>query len=108
MMKSYEAKADSLMVYVSSEGSMQRPLATRLDVRNHSPDGFAWGYNGSGPAQLALAVLLDLYDDEEFACHYYQEFKNRVFARMDGKKGWTLTEDRIRAIIDEIQASDGA
>lgn len=36
----------------------------RLDLRpsqavmNHSPDGFAWGYSGSGPSQLALAVLL--------------------------------------------------
>jgi hypothetical protein len=27
-------------------------------LRNHSPDGFAWGYPGSGPAQLALAILL--------------------------------------------------
>ncbi|GAJ01677.1 unnamed protein product, partial [marine sediment metagenome] len=24
-------------------------------VWNHSPDGFSWGYEGSGPAQLALA-----------------------------------------------------
>lgn len=27
-------------------------------VSNPSPDGFAWGYGGSGPAQLALALLL--------------------------------------------------
>ena len=27
-------------------------------VRNHSPDGFNWGYCGSGPAQLALAIVL--------------------------------------------------
>ena len=25
---------------------------------NHSPDGFNWGYGGSGPAQLALAIML--------------------------------------------------
>lgn len=31
--------------------------AESLAVRNHSPTGFAWGYGGSGPAQLALAVL---------------------------------------------------
>ena len=29
-----------------------------LRVRNHSPDGFSWGDGGSGPAQLALALLL--------------------------------------------------
>ena len=37
---------------------------SRLDPKpsqrayNHSPDGFNWGYAGSGPAQLALAILL--------------------------------------------------
>lgn len=30
-------------------------------VANHSPDGFNWGYSGSGPAQLALAVCLELF-----------------------------------------------
>lgn len=29
-----------------------------LRFRNHSPDGFEWSYGGSGPAQLALAILL--------------------------------------------------
>lgn len=27
---------------------------------NHSPTGFEWGYGGSGPAQLALAILFDV------------------------------------------------
>jgi hypothetical protein len=43
-------------------------------VRNHSPDGFNWGYGGSGPAQFALALLL-LYVDQETAQRYYQRFK---------------------------------
>jgi len=30
-----------------------------LEIVGHSPSGFAVGYRGSGPAQLALAVLLD-------------------------------------------------
>jgi hypothetical protein len=34
------------------------PLNPRFDVRKHSPDGFEWGYDGSGPAQLALALVL--------------------------------------------------
>ena len=34
-------------------------LDPRFDLRNHSPDGFEWGYYGSGPAQLALALLCD-------------------------------------------------
>lgn len=43
-------------------------------LRNHSPDGFAWGYPGSGPAQLALALLLH-YSDANFALANYQQFK---------------------------------
>jgi hypothetical protein len=34
-------------------------LDPRLDLYNHSPNGFEWGYSGSGPAQLALAILAD-------------------------------------------------
>lgn len=34
-------------------------LAPRLDLVNHSPAGLNWGYGGSGPAQLALAILAD-------------------------------------------------
>jgi hypothetical protein len=30
-------------------------------VWNHSPDGFNWGYGGSGPAQLALAICLEVF-----------------------------------------------
>ena len=34
-----------------------KPLGPRLDLFNHSPTGFEWGYFGSGPAQLALAIV---------------------------------------------------
>jgi len=36
-----------------------KPLAPRNDLFDHSPSGFEWGYGGSGPAQLALALLAD-------------------------------------------------
>ena len=45
----------SLTVPLHCSGkSGMRPLS--LAVRNHSPTGPAWGYDGSGPAQLALAI----------------------------------------------------
>ena len=43
-------------------------------IRNHSPDGFMWGYGGSAPAQLSLAILLKLTNKETAASHY-QQFK---------------------------------
>jgi hypothetical protein len=51
-------------------------------VWNHSPAGFAWGYGGSGPAQLALAVLLELGLSNEAAIHHHQEYKRRVIAHL--------------------------
>lgn len=50
-----------------------------LKVRNHSPDGFNWGYMGSGPAQLALAVLLR-FGDRQWALMHYQSFKQNYIA----------------------------
>ena len=49
-------------------------LDLRLDLHNHSPDGFEWGYCGSGPAQLALAILADHLGDDEQALNLCQRF----------------------------------
>lgn len=35
---------------------------------NHSPTGFNWGYGGSGPAETALSILVDFFDDGEHKC----------------------------------------
>lgn len=45
-------------------------LAGSLKVRDHSPTGFSWGYNGSGPSQFALALLLK-YLDIQMAVTFY-------------------------------------
>lgn len=54
-------------------------------VANHSPDGFNWGYGGSGPAQLALAILLELVD-ENIAAASYQMFKREFVAAWEQGK----------------------
>jgi Family of unknown function (DUF6166) len=61
-----------------------RPLSPRrsLKVRNHSPTGFAWGYAGSGPAQLALAVLLEAGVPKEKAETLHQAFKSEYIAAL--------------------------
>ena len=48
-------------------------------ISNHSPDGYNWGYCGSGPAQLALAILQKVAGDN-FARQNYQKFKFDVIA----------------------------
>ena len=74
------------------------PLNPRLDLWNHSPSGFECGYGGSGPAQLALAILADCLQDDERAVELHQEFKNKVIACLP-RDSWTLAEDDIRAAI---------
>jgi hypothetical protein len=82
-----------------------------LDVVNHSPSGFEWGYAGSGPAQLACGLLLDYYDDESFVREHYIAFRNRVISQLkcDGPAAcWHLTGGEIDAamvtITDDIVA----
>ena len=59
-----------------------RPLKPRFDLWNHSPTGFEWGYGGSGPAQLALALLADHLGNDQEAVAYHQHFKFAVIARV--------------------------
>jgi hypothetical protein len=64
-------------VYV--DGKRLSPAYSQRIV-NHSPDGFMWGYGGSGPAQLALALLL-LVTDKDIAIQLYQRFKFEYIAK---------------------------
>ena len=56
-----------------------------LVVLMHSPDGFEYGYEGSGPSQLALAILLEAVGREK-ATTYYQDFKRQFIATLDQAK----------------------
>jgi hypothetical protein len=50
---------------------------------NHSPNGYNWGYSGSGPAQLALAILMK-FTGVEVAISLHQDFKWDVIAGLHG------------------------
>ena len=66
-----------------------------LELINHSPDGFMWGYGGSGPAQLALAILLE-YLSQEKAQKYHQQFKWEVIAKLDKEQPFVLDEKVVK------------
>lgn len=82
-----------------------KPLNPRFDLRNHSPTGFAWGYSGSGPAQLSLALIADATKDDTAAILHYQKFKSRVIASLDKDKGWVMSEDFIIAWVKDQMKS---
>lgn len=75
-------------------------LDKRYDLLSASPSGFEWAYGGSGPAQLAIALLAHAIDDET-ACHYYQRFKQEVVAELP-EDGWRLTSDDIETWLTEV------
>jgi hypothetical protein len=63
----------------------------------HSPTGLAWGYGGSGPADLALNIL-SLYIDAKEAQRYHQDFKWQFIATMPEQGGTIKREDILRWI----------
>lgn len=58
--KIYLGNLDGRVVVL--DGPHTRPLT---HIAYHSPTGFAWGYAGSGPADLALAILADYFEEPE-------------------------------------------
>jgi hypothetical protein len=73
--------------------------ARSLELINHSPDGFMWGYGGSGPSQLALALMIEFCEDEAVAAQVYQDFKWDVIARLDKDRDFALDPEDIRTWI---------
>jgi hypothetical protein len=75
----------------------------------HSPTGFEWGYGGSGPADLAVAILADVLGEtptrDELnrgtpeCWRLHQEFKWDVVSLFD-RDTWMLGEDRILAWLE--------
>jgi len=79
-------------------------LPARLSVRNHSPDGFNWGYGGSGPAQLALALLCHATRNPVLALELYQKFKWDVVGRLHRRR-WHLTQRfLLRWVRHQVEA----
>lgn len=83
------------------EDTVLTPTAS-LKLINHSPDGFEWGYAGSGPSQLSLAILLKACG-KEMAMNYYDIFKWDVITQLPRDKYpfWTLTVADVKSWVRE-------
>jgi hypothetical protein len=98
-MKTYEGKRSFGQCVVTVDG---RVLDPRFDLRRHSPDGFEWNYGGSGPAQLALALLADHLNDDQEALNLYQRFKWTVIEALP-RRGWRLLSRDIDEALQRIR-----
>lgn len=99
-MKEYIGKtADrSVTVHIMNEGGGTHPLEHHV---RHSPDGFSWGYGGSGPSELARCILLDYFgwmEEEEREAKVqsrYQDFKFSIIAALPMDEDFKLTSYEI-------------
>lgn len=89
---------------ISLNGEYLSPSASQK-ICNHSPDGFNWGYGGSGPAQLALAILLKYLPVEE-SCNIYHAFKFRIVAAWPGGQNFEETIN-LRSIVTDFLREKG-
>jgi hypothetical protein len=105
--KLYRGDPTTRAVRVVEDGGF-RMLDPRNDVYNHSPDGFMWGYGGSGPAQLALALLLDLTeDDRELSLAHYQRLKEEVVSELGQDSVWAISARYLRRWLAKDVARKG-
>ena len=74
--------------------------APSISIVNHSPDGFEWGYAGSGCAQLALAICLKWLSREE-ALAVYQTFKFETIAPME-RSNFELNLGWVKGRLNEL------
>ena len=92
----YAQGQDGGAALVTIDGAPLGLPLLRRDEARHSPDGFQWGYAGSGPAELARAILMALYPNNpevrEPGC--YQRFKADIIQRLP-RAGFSLSSDEV-------------
>lgn len=77
-------------------------LPLRTDISNRSPTGFAWGYRGSGPRQLAIALLADVYDDDAAADPVLQlAVKDELVAYLPNQ--FEIEASDVRDVVEEAR-----
>lgn len=99
----------SVYVHEKQESGENRALhilspAISQKICNHSPDGFSWGYSGSGAAQLALAILYDVSHDKKLSSDYHQEFKEIYVSVLDEE--FEIDESTVVRFLKEVQERD--
>lgn len=100
----------------------------KRSITHHSPAGFEWGYQGSGPADLALQILHDILPPgcdglppvrlfrgqcSALAWMLHQDFKRDFIARLPRQGGEILPEqidawldERLPALLDDSEVID--
>ncbi len=95
-MKVFSGTREGERVRVTVDG---QPLDPRVDLRDFKASGFEWGYEGSGPSQLALAILAE-HSGPQAALGNYRQFVQAIIAEIEADT-WQLTSTEIDQRIDQ-------
>lgn len=95
-------EAESRAVFI--DGVYLTPHRSQ-ELRNHSPNGFCWGYGGSGPSQLALAILLE-FADELTALDNYQIFKWEIIAKLPMDENFSFPMSKVKDWLNGRQKNE--
>ena len=98
-MKIYEGWRDLGGAHVQVDG---QDLDPRFDLKRLSPAGFEWTYEGTGPAQLSLALLADHLGDDATALALHERFMRDIVAYLPND--WTLDSAAIEAALQQESA----
>lgn len=93
MTHTLKGNAETREVWLDGEWLDPKPSQK---IWNHSPDGYNWGYGGSGPAQLALAIML-LLTGKQIG---YQELKWRLITPLPMDQDFEITFDLEKIMND--------
>jgi uncharacterized protein DUF6166 len=124
MSKKYIGARTKLGVIVEVEVRDHRNRVRKRMLRHipyHSPDGFEMGYGGSGPADLALAILVDYFGErpprdgsqsakfsrwtaKSKAWKLHQPSKGKFIAGLGSQ--WTLYSEQIQEWLKQQAVKD--
>ncbi len=103
--------SDTVVLFSTDNGETWANLPLCLQHVNHSPTGFNWGYYGSGPAQLAFAILFRFFRMEwklsietaERFCKVtglYGQFKSAFIGRFGDE--WEIDGSQIAFWLEDM------
>ena len=86
------------LYYLHQKGMEEITIHYSQTAYVHSYD-FEWGYGGSGPAQTALAILMEVTEDKQLSLRLYQHLKHQVIAHAP-YHGWKIPMEELQKWID--------
>jgi hypothetical protein len=89
-MKLYKGERTIDGIVVTVDGI---PLDHAFEIKTFDEKGFEWSYEGSAPLQLALAILVNHFQDAEVALNQVDRFMRLVIANLDND--WIISEEDI-------------